>query len=211
MTKILSTSLTRAEQSVARSLWVSLAAVFAGSLVLTLSAKIQVPFYPVPMTLQTLALAVICLAYGTRLAVATVLVYLAQGALGVPVFAGAVAGLPYLLGPTGGYLMGFIPAALLLGYAGSRMRSRPEPQMKQGLRLLPLIVMLAVILAAYALVYACGYAWLGFQIGYEKAFWLGVAPFVLGDLAKAALAAVSLQIGCSLAVRIGLLSDADKK
>src|SRR5688500_8264991 len=90
----------------------------AGVVLLTISAKIKVPFYPVPMTLQTLALAVIAASFGARLAGATVLLYLAAGMAGLPVFANtppALAGLGYMMGPTGGYLLGFLLAALLVG------------------------------------------------------------------------------------------------
>ena len=87
-----------------------------GSILLTLSAKIQVPFWPVPMTMQTFVVLVLGVAYGWRLAGATVLLYLAQGALGLPVFA-AGGGPAYMDGPTGGYLVGFLLAA---GRARSR-------------------------------------------------------------------------------------------
>ena len=81
---------------------------FLGALVLAASAKIEVPFYPVPMTLQTLAVLTLGALFGARLAAATVALYLAEGLVGLPVFAGAVAGPAYLAGPTGGYLVGFL-------------------------------------------------------------------------------------------------------
>ena len=90
-----------------------------GTLILTLSAKITVPFWPVPATLQTLALFAIAAAYGSRLAVATVILYLIEGAVGLPVFAGTPEkgiGLAYMVGPTGGYLIGFVVAAMACGY-----------------------------------------------------------------------------------------------
>ena len=96
-----------------------------GSLLLWASAKIQVPFYPVPMTFQTAVVFLIGLAYGWRLAVATLLLYLAQGAMGLPVFAGTPEkgiGLPYMVGPTGGYLAGFVAAAAITGWVGERSR-----------------------------------------------------------------------------------------
>jgi biotin transport system substrate-specific component len=90
-----------------------------GSILLTISAKIQVPFWPVPMTIQTFVVLVLGVAYGWRLAGATVLLYLAQGALGLPVFA-AGGGLAYMAGPTGGYLVGFLLAALVVGWLAER-------------------------------------------------------------------------------------------
>jgi biotin transport system substrate-specific component len=90
-----------------------------GSILLTISAKIQVPFWPVPMTMQTLVVLVLGVAYGWRLAGATVLLYLAQGALSLPVFAGG-GGLAYMSGPTGGYLVGFLLAAVAVGWLAER-------------------------------------------------------------------------------------------
>ncbi|MFZ1681864.1 MAG: biotin transporter BioY, partial [Rhizobiaceae bacterium] len=97
--------------------------VVAGSLALWASAKFQVPFYPVPMTLQTLVLFLIAATYGPRLAVATVGLYLVEGAVGLPVFAGAPEkgiGLAYMAGPTGGYLAGYLAAAGLVSLAVAR-------------------------------------------------------------------------------------------
>ena len=81
---------------------------FLGTLVLVVSAKVEVPFYPVPMTLQTLAVLTLGALFGARLAAATVALYLGEGLIGLPVFAGAAAGPAYLVGPTGGYLVGFL-------------------------------------------------------------------------------------------------------
>ncbi len=92
----------------------------AGTLALALSAKVQIPFYPVPMTLQTLAVLAIGAAFGLRLAAATVALYLIEGLLGLPVFAGAVAGPAYMFGPTGGYLLGFLASAAFVGFAADR-------------------------------------------------------------------------------------------
>lgn len=94
-----------------------------GSALLTLSAKTQVPFWPVPMTMQTFVVLVIGMSFGARLAGATVLLYLCQGALGLPVFAGTPErgiGLAYMMGPTGGYLAGFLIAAILVGWLAER-------------------------------------------------------------------------------------------
>lgn len=114
-------------QSLAKAAWPSEQAhvfrnvvlMLVGSLLLAISAKIQVPFYPVPMTMQTFAVLVIGMAYGWRLGGATVLLYLAEGAAGMPVFASG-AGLAYLAGPTGGYLVGFLASAVLVGFLADR-------------------------------------------------------------------------------------------
>jgi biotin transport system substrate-specific component len=156
-----------------------------GSALLTLSAKLQVPFYPVPMTMQTLVALLIGLAYGFPLGLATVLLYLAEGAAGLPVFAGTPEkgiGLAYMAGPTGGYLVGFALAAAITGWIAERRRDIGA-------------LALAVIAGSVA-IYAPGVLWLstfpdpgtGAPMGLEKALLLGAAPFVLGDLVKAALA-----------------------
>ena len=152
-----------------------------GSLILWASAKISVPFWPVPMTLQTGAVVMLAAAYGWRLGLATVLLYLSEGALGLPVFSGTPEkgiGLPYLLGPTGGYLLGFIPATLIVGWLAERGFDR-DP-----LRLF------GAMLVGDAAVFAVGLAWLGTVIGWDKpVLSLGLYPFLLGDLFKIALAA----------------------
>jgi len=163
--------------------------IVAGSLALTVSAKVQVPFWPVPMTLQTLAIFVIAAAYGRNLAVATILAYLAQGFAGLPVFAGAAAGPAYFAGPTAGFLAGFVIAAAIVGEAADRGFSR------NGFKLF------GVMLVADAIVFALGFLWLAFMfvspktgatLGAATAFNAAVAPFVLGDLVKLALAALAV-------------------
>lgn len=164
--------------------------VFAGSLLLTLSAKIQVPFYPVPMTMQTLAVMLIGFVFGWRMAGATVLFYLAQGAFGLPVFAGTPAkgiGMAYMLGTTGGYLAGFVVAALLCGWLAERGWDR-----KPGL------IALAMVLGNAA-IYALGIAWLGTVIGWDKPLLeLGMMPFLYGDLLKIVLGVALLTAGWKL-------------
>ena len=156
-----------------------------GTVLLTISAKLQVPFYPVPMTLQTLAILLIRTIWGMRLGILTVVLYLVEGALGLPVFAGTPQqgiGIAYMIGPTGGYLVGFLAAAILLGY-GARLG--------WDKRLLPCFVLMC---ASILVIYLFGYLWLGSLIGYDRAFWAGIAPFVLGDLVKVLLAVVSLRL-----------------
>jgi biotin transport system substrate-specific component len=148
-----------------------------GSALLTVSAKVQVPFYPVPMTLQTLVVLLLGLALGWRLAFATVLLYLAQGAIGLPVFAGTPEkgiGLAYMLGPTGGYLVGFALAAAVTGWIAGHRRD--------------FLVLVAAALAGTATIWICGLLWLATLVGFQQAIALGLVPFLLGDLVKAALA-----------------------
>ena len=146
-----------------------------GSLLLTISAKIQVPFWPVPMTMQTFVVLVLGVAYGWRLAGATVLLYLAQGALGLPVFAGG-GGLAYMAGPTGGYLAGFLLAAVPVGSLAERGWARSAPST------------LAAMLIGTAIIFGCGIAWLATLIGLPQAISAGLVPFLLSEAVKIALA-----------------------
>ena len=150
---------------------------FVGALVLTASAKIQVPFYPVPMTLQTLAVLTLGALLGARLAAATVALYLAEGLLGLPVFAGAVAGPAYMMGPTGGYLVGFLVAAALVGWLAERGWTRGWA------------LALAAMALGHVVIFAGGFAWLAALIGPAKAWTAGVVPFAAATLAKTLLAA----------------------
>src|SRR5918997_1947401 len=99
-----------------------------GTALLTISAKVQVPLPYVPMTLQTLVVLMIGASYGWRLGGATVALYLAEGAMGMPVFAGPTAGIGYLMGPTGGFLFGFLAAALVMGFMAERGWDRSLPR-----------------------------------------------------------------------------------
>lgn len=163
-----------------------------GACILTLSAKVNVPG-PVPMTLQTLAVMVLGATLGLRLSVAAVVIYIAQGAIGLPVFANTpplAAGLPYLMGPTGGFLLGFAVAAGLVGYAADR-----------GLMRRPVLFGL-VLAAANVVLLAIGCVWLalaakvasGNGIGFARAFTVGVQPFLLGNALKLLLAATALPL-----------------
>lgn len=154
----------------------------AGSLLIAACAQLLVPMWPVPMTMQTFAVLLIGLSYGPRLGSATVALYLGQGALGLPVFAGGAGGIAQLLGPTGGYLAGFVAAAALVGWMAQQGWSRPV-----------LRVFLAM-LAGSAVIYAFGAAWLSTLVGLDRALAVGVLPFLLGDAVKAALAAVLLPL-----------------
>src|SRR5258705_4097477 len=130
--------------------------VVVGVLVLTVSAKLQIPLWPVPMTMQTYVILVVAMAYGTRLGVATVVAYLLAGAAGLPVFAGTPEkgiGLPYMLGPTGGYLAGFLIATYLMGKLAQRGWDRR------------VLSCLAAISLGHLLILACGVAWLALSLG----------------------------------------------
>ena len=160
------------------------AAVVGGSLLLTLSAKLSIPFWPVPLTLQTMVVLCLGMVLGPRLGALAVLVYLAEGALGLPVFAGTPekgVGLAYMLGPTGGYLVGFVVAAFVSGALARRAWDRNVAST------------VAAMLVGNAIIYLFGLAWLGSVVGWDKPVlaW-GMTPFLLGDLAKVAIAAAIL-------------------
>ncbi len=193
-------------QSLAAAVWPqnanravqTIALIVGGTVILAISAKISVPFWPVPMTLQTLAIMAISAAYGSRLAVATVVAYLAEGLAGLPVFAlGAAAGPAYFLGPTAGYLAGFVLLAWIVGSAADRGWDRSIPRL------------LASMVVADVVVFALGFAWLawlfptssGSGIGAAAAFSNGVAPFVVADLLKIALAALAVPAAWKLVDR----------
>jgi biotin transport system substrate-specific component len=162
-----------------------IALVVAGSLLLTLSAKIQIPFWPVPMTMQPYVVLVLGMALGPRLGAAAVALYLLQGALGLPVFAGTPEkgiGLAYMAGPTGGYLAGFVVAAAATGLMAGR-----------GLDRHPLGALLTATVGM-VLIYACGLAWLSSLVGWDKAVTFGALPFMLGDALKILLAMVTLPL-----------------
>ena len=155
--------------------------VVAGSLMLWASAKIQVPFWPVPMTMQTFVVLGLGAALGWRLGMATVVLYLMEGAMGLPVFAGTPEkgiGLAYMAGPTGGYLAGFVVAAGITGWLAEKGFDRNV--------FTTIIAMLAGTVAIYAL----GVGWLANLIGMEKAVQFGMVPFLAGDAAKLVLAAI---------------------
>jgi biotin transport system substrate-specific component len=152
----------------------------AGTLLLTLSAKTKVVLGPVDISLQTLAVLLIASAFGMRLAVATLLLYLAEGVFGLPVFQGTPEkgiGLAYMVGPTGGYLAGFVAMAAIAGWAADRGWDRYPPKL------------FGAMLAAEVVMMAMGFAWLAVLIGPEKSLQFGVVPFIVGDLIKVALAA----------------------
>ena len=152
----------------------------AGSMLLAVSARTKVALGPVDLSLQTLVVMLIGAAYGWRLGVATVLLYLAQGAYGLPVFQSTPEkgiGLAYMMGPTGGYLVGFVVLAAVAGWAADRGLDRNP------------FKLFGVLLAGEAMMIALGFGWLALLIGADKAWTFGVAPFIVPDLIKVALAA----------------------
>jgi biotin transport system substrate-specific component len=162
-----------------------------GSLLLVVSAKVQVPFYPVPLTLQTLVVLLLGAMLGARLAVAAVALYLVEGLAGLPVFAGALAGPAYMSGPTGGFLFGFLAAAALIGFAADGRWDRTW------------VRLLASLSLGHVVVFAFGFLWLAQLIGVQKAFAAGVAPFALATIVKTLLAVALVGAGRSALERAG--------
>ena len=156
----------------------------AGSLLLTLSAKLNLPIGPVPISMQTFVVLALGLVLGPRLGVLVLVAYMAEGAMGLPVFAGTPAkgvGLAYMMGPTGGYLLGWFPAVVATGLLARRGWDRS------------FVGTLGAMFVGNAFIYAFGLLWLGTLIGWDKpVFALGMTPFLLGDLAKMLVAAALL-------------------
>lgn len=163
-----------------------------GTVLLAISSKISVDFLLVPATLQTLVLFTLAAAFGRNLAVATVLLYLAEGALGLPVFAKG-GGIGYFFGPTAGYLAGFVIAAAIVGYAADRGYSR-KPFKLFGFMLIGEIVILALGAAWLAVLFGTSKG-LEYGVFGAKPLEIGVAaiavqPFIVGDLIKIAIASM---------------------
>jgi biotin transport system substrate-specific component len=155
--------------------------VLAGSALIALAAQVRIPlpFSPVPVTGQTFAVLLVAASLG-RLGVASVLAYIVEGAFGLPVFAGGAAGLAYLGGPTGGYLVGFVLAAVIVGAAVEREWDRR------------LATSLVVMFLGEVAIYACGVAWLARFPLPVPVLQAGLIPFIPGDIFKVVLAAVLL-------------------
>ena len=163
----------------------------AGSALIALCAQISVPFFPVPLTLQTFAVFLIGLSFGWRLGGITVALYLLEGALGLPVFAGGKGGLIVFMGPTAGYLAGFFLAATACGWFAERGFDRNYTKL------------FTALLISNILLYAPGLLWLGRLIGWDKpVLELGLYPFVMGDLLKIAMAVLLLPSAWKLVKRL---------
>ena len=152
-----------------------------GSIVLAVSSKIKIPFYPVPMTMQTLVILMIGICFGWKLGVATVSLYLAEGIIGLPVFSGTPEkgiGLIYFTGPTMGYLIGFLVAVYISGKF-----NYDNNLVKNFLKLM----------LATSFIYILGMSWLGSLIGWDKPiFQLGAQPFLFAELLKILIATLAI-------------------
>jgi biotin transport system substrate-specific component len=186
--------------------------VLAGIGILTASAWLSVPFYPVPLTMQTLAVLLIGGMLGPTLGVSTVAGYLALGALGAPVFHNGLGGPAVIAGPTGGYLVGFLAAAFLMGWAAriATIRRSAPSDMETGVHYAgrgrragsgsawwQLSVLAVGAIAGSAAIYAFGVPWLALAAGLEgqQAVAAGLTPFLLGDLLKSAVAVGAIYLG----------------
>ena len=163
--------------STATSALTKAALVVFGSLLLAVSAQFKIPLYPVPVTGQTLVVLLIGMTYGPRLGGITMAAYLFEGAIGLPVFAGGSAGMAVLFGPTGGYLFGFLLAAVAMGYLAERGMGRS------------VVSTVIAMVIGNMVIYLCGASWLAGFIGFGKAMAAGVLPFLYGDALKLAVAA----------------------
>ena len=154
---------------------------FIGSIFLAISSKVKIPFYPVPMTMQTLLILIIGIGYGWKLGVATICLYLFEGMIGLPVFSGTPEkgiGLVYFTGPTMGYLIGFLVAVFFAGKFNYKNN---------------LILNFLKLSFATSFIYFLGIVWLGSLIGWDKPiFKLGAQPFLFAELFKILIATLAL-------------------
>ncbi len=169
------------------------AVVVSASLLVALSAQaaVRFPFSPVPVTGQTFAVLLAGFLLGSRRGALAIFTYLAQGAAGFPVFAGGASGLAYLFGPTGGYLVGFVPAAFVVGFLAEMTWDR-----KIALTALAMLIGNIVI-------YLFGLPWLGFFVGFNRVLHLGLYPFIAGDVLKIMLAMMLLPCGWRILRSLG--------
>jgi len=160
-----------------KSLLMHAVVVLVGSLLIAAASQIQVPFYPVPMTMQTFAVLLVGAVGGRRLGAETVGLFLAEGAIGLPFLAGGVGGLSYFAGPTAGYLFGFVLAAYVVGWLIERGAARN------------IVTLVGSLLLGEVILFGLGAAWLAYLFGATVAWTGGVAPFLAGDAVKVALVA----------------------
>ena len=165
----------------------SLLVIFLGSVLLAISAKIKIPFYPVPMTMQTFVVLFLGISFGYKIAIATVSLYLIEGILGLPVFSNSPergVGLVYFTGPTMGYLIGFLTACFFASF------------IKVSDNYFRII---SKLIFSVSSIYILGILWLGTLIGWDKPiFELGVAPFLLAEFFKISLLAILTKKICKL-------------
>ena len=147
--------------------------IFLGSVLLTISSKIKIPFYPVPMTMQTFVVLFLGMSFGYKIGLATVGLYLIEGIVGLPVFSNSPekgVGIIYFTGPTMGYLIGFLFATFLAGYFNFKQN---------------ILIIFFKLLISVSTIYLLGIFWLGNLIGWDKPIiQLGVTPFLLAELFK---------------------------
>ena len=157
----------------------SVLAIILGSIALTISAKIKIPFYPVPMTMQTFVVLFLGVSLGYKIGLASIGLYLFEGILGLPVFSNSPekgVGLVYFTGPTMGYLIGFLTA----GYLASKVNSKDN-----------FLIVLTKLIVATSTIYIFGLLWLGTLIGWDKPIIaLGAQPFLLAETFKVVLLAI---------------------
>ncbi|MEE8340998.1 MAG: biotin transporter BioY [Candidatus Neomarinimicrobiota bacterium] len=163
-----------------KSLTANLTIAFSGSILLALLARlsIPVPFSPVPITGQTFGILFIGATLGSRLGALSVIMYIIEGIIGLPVFAGGIGGFLYLLGPTGGYLIGFVPAAYLVGYLAEK-----------GFvdKITPTFIALTL---GTIVIFIFGISWLAVTAGIETALKIGLYPYLFGAMVKIILATI---------------------
>ena len=155
--------------------------ILLGTLLLTISAKIKVPFYPVPMTMQTFVVVLIGLTLGWKLGLVTIFAYLFEGAIGLPVFAGTPEkgiGISYMVGPTGGYLLGFILSVFIAGFVNLNRN---------------IFVKFLLISLSIFVIYVAGVPWLAYLAGWEIAYVWGIKNFVLAEIFKISILALSTE------------------
>jgi biotin transport system substrate-specific component len=155
--------------------------VLFGTLLLTISAKIKVPFYPVPMTMQTFVVVLIGITLGWKLGLATVFAYLFEGAIGLPVFAGTPEkgiGISYMVGPTGGYLVGFLSSVFIAGFVNLNKN---------------IIIKFFLISLSILAIYITGVPWLAYLAGWEVAYIWGIKNFILAEIFKISILTLSTE------------------
>ena len=158
-------------------------AVVLGTLFLTLSSYVEVPMVPVPVTMQTFAVMLVGALYGWRLGALTIIAWLAEAAVGLPVLSGGAAGAHHFVGPTAGYLFAFPVAGALVGWLAERGWNGRKP-----------VLAFVGMLLGNALCLVVGGAWLAVLFGAEVAWTSGVAPFIVGGVLKSALGAALLAL-----------------
>ena len=159
-----------------------------GSILLALSSKIQIPLTPVPVTLQTMVLLVMSMFLGWRGALGATILYLFQGAVGLPVFAHG-SGIIYLFGPTGGYLFGFILASILVGFLAERDWDKS------------IILTFCAMTIGTLVIYICGISWLAFLKDIKTAIVFGLLPFITPDILKICLGSCIVAAGWELKIK----------